>query len=120
MDIPRNIKNTLITVDDSFRIEVEPQSWNVWHNKKINDKKTGEAKLKWTEMAYCRDLPAALHSIMRIKTAQKLSTETLDVYLEWYNSTVHSMLDRLLRKDTELRKALDENGVMVSYHNLVE
>ena len=120
MDIPRNTTNPLITIDDNFQIEVEPQSWNVWYKKEIKNKDTGAIKNRWTEIAYCRDLPAALQAVIHQKVATGAPTRSLDVYLEWYNSTVHSMLDRLLRKDTELKKALETNGVMVSYHNLVE
>jgi len=123
MKFPRNIGNPFLEVDKDFCIEVESQSWNVWHNRdveKVNKetrKKTGEMGKKWTEIAYCRDLPAALRAIMRQKTASDFKLGTLRDYLAWEESNLHSMLDRVLRCEAELKKAIEKNGVMVSYHN---
>ena len=108
----------LIEPCDDFIIEVEEPNWTVWHHQDIKSKK-GDYK-KWVVKGYCRDLPAALQCIMRTKSVLRVGRERAKDYLDWYGATCHQIADRVLRKEAELKKAIEKNGVMVNYHNFEE
>lgn len=103
----RDTKNTVIEVDADYAIEVDSQNWVVYYN----------AGKTWQPSGYCRDLPAALNCIIRHKTDRGKGSGSIKRYLDWYNSNAHAILDRVLRKDKELKAALETNKVVVSPNN---
>lgn len=114
-------ENFIIEVDDDYAIEVDALNWTVWKRgvikKTTKTKDENVGKTKWDDIGYCRDLPAALKCIIRAKAAYRFDTEAIDHFLSWQDSTIHSMLDRVLRKDTELKRALEYNKVIISQNN---
>lgn len=112
----RSKDNTVIQVDHDFAIEVEEHNWTVLHRGNIK-RKTGIIEKEWKEIGYCADFPAALKFILKHKTFLNESVVSVRDYLSWYESNTHTMLDRVLRKDEELKVALDRNGVLISKNN---
>jgi len=119
----RKESNVLIEVDEDFAIEVDSSNWTVWFNKDIEEreaktnKRTGKIVKKWVEVAYCHDLFGALKAIVKQKTLSGFDTAQIKTLLSWNDTTYHSVLNRLLRSETELRKAIEKNGVMVGVRN---
>jgi hypothetical protein len=112
----RGKSNPFIEVDEDFAIEVSTQSWNVWwRHKAATGKNKGE--YIWTEEGYCRDLPAALRRIICIKSSYDAPTRSISAYLDWCGAQGHSLLDRVLRAEGELKKAIEHNKVMVNNNN---
>ena len=109
--------NPIITVDKNFQIEIDGQNWMVWQQREITRGKN-KGEIGWTDVGYCRDLPSALKRIMVLKSKENLPTSSVEHYLSWYDSTIHSMCDRILRQEKALKEAIEKNKVMHSYHNV--
>jgi len=102
-----------IQVDDEFHIVVDRYNWMVIHTR-VTEKGKNKGEIGEFEEAYCRDLPSCLQSIMRIKSEMNVDISSITDYLSWYDSTIHSMTDRILREKERLLEALELNKIIAA------
>ena len=103
-----------LAIDKDFKIEIDALQWIVLQRHIRKE----EGTEYWTQEGYCRDLPACLKKIILIKTLAKQDLTSVNTYLDWYASVMHSMLDRVQRQEKRLKEAIEVNQVMHSYHNV--
>jgi len=104
-------------VDRDFKIAVDAMQWIVYQRREIQ-KGTRKGEVDWDDVGFCRDLPACLRRILTIKSEAKIDLTHVTDLLAWQSSIMHTMLDRVLRKEKALKEAIEVNKVMVSTHSL--
>ena len=105
---------TEIQVDDDYIILVDQQNWivtRIMTNKTEGSKNKGKKYER--SVTYHHDLGRAIDGIIqdRIRKEEPV-IESLPAYLAWYESTLHSITDRVLRQKKRLKEALELNKVM--------
>lgn len=105
-----------IEIDPDYVIKIDRDCWGVSHNRIVTQGKD-KGKRRWKNIGWCRDLPSALICVMREKTKEGHDVIHVTDYMKWYQSTINVIADRCLRKEKELKMAIDKNKSMVSYHN---
>ena len=101
-------KSFTLSVDKEYSIVVDEFNWTVIQKK---DVKSGDNKgdIRNTAVAYCHDLPGALRSIVRDMTFKSAPTRSIPAYLSWYDSTIHSVANRVLEQRETLCEAYELN-----------
>lgn len=106
----------VLVIDDDYEIEIDSAQWIV-NQRHISSKGKNIGEAYWTQEGFCRDLPAALKRILVLKSELRQDLTSVNTYLDWYASIMHSMLDRLKRQEKVLKEAIEVNQVMVNSHN---
>jgi len=112
------MKDIIIEIDEHFRIDVDAHNWKVMRHREVEERdpktkeKTGRVRHEWDAIAFCVDLGAALHFIMKQKAYFGFDTVRINDLLSWWESISHSILDRVIREKKVLKQALEYNGVI--------
>ena len=100
-----------IPVDEDYAIVVDEWNWQVMSIRTYE--KGGHVGEKYeVAEAFCHDLTKSLYRIVKYKAMDHGDFDSLQAYLSWQEATVHSLADRVLRKEKKLLEAVELNGVM--------
>jgi len=104
--------NVRIPVDDDYVIIVDDYNWQVTRIKTWGGESKHEGEKYETPVAFCHDLTKAIYMIVKYKANEHGDFKSIEAYLSWQESTIHSLADRVLRQRKVLSEALELNGVM--------
>lgn len=104
-----------IPINGSYLLEVDTQQWTVIRIGVAGERSKKPGEYTETALSFHHNLPQAIQGIIADKTRRDdIDMSSLPAYLSWYESTSHSIVDRILNyKNKELLKeAYELNGVI--------